>query len=334
MSESFYAFEGLSTREGFNSALNHFQSISGIIDEFESYTNLADIINEMLAEKSMGQNQILPTVYALLKDKYSYMHASVNLKENLENFDSLFENVQKWKAVDVVLLYHHPDLGPVVLNPKNKEHLNAVNLLKSNELITIYSGTFSLVDKNNLSTKALNALIKYFSGKKLPSVSALTRGKFSTVKKQKQKKSVSVKPKRTARTAPKNKPASSENKISESTEQKPASGAGRMTPFYSIPVTNELFHNGNVEAWKKIIQSYNTKHPHLEVYIYYDGERIHDIHSLFKWGKVKHGSTILFAVKGEDIKDVAKLQRYLRQGASPMFEAFLKFPVNKILNLF
>ena len=107
-----------------------------------------------------------------------------------------------------------------------------------------------------------------------------------------------------------------------------------MTPFYSIPVTNELFHNGNVEAWKKIIQSYNTKHPNLEVYIYYDGERIHDIHSLFKWGKVKHGSTILFAVKGENIKDVAKLQRYLRQGASPMFEAFLKFPVNKILNLF
>jgi hypothetical protein len=107
-----------------------------------------------------------------------------------------------------------------------------------------------------------------------------------------------------------------------------------MTPFYSIPVTNELFHNGNVEAWKKIIQSYNAKHPNLEVYIYYDGERIHDIHSLFKWGKVKHGSVIMVAIAGEDIQDVAKLQRYLRQGASPMFEAFLRFPVNTVLNLF
>ena len=107
-----------------------------------------------------------------------------------------------------------------------------------------------------------------------------------------------------------------------------------MTPLYSVPVTNELFHNGNVEAWKKIILSYTTKHPGLEVYIYYDGERIHDIHSLFKWGKVKHGSTILFAVGGDDIQDVAKLQRYLRQGASPKFEDFLRFPVNKVLNLF
>ena len=104
--------------------------------------------------------------------------------------------------------------------------------------------------------------------------------------------------------------------------------------MYSIPVSNELFHNGNVEAWKKIIQSYNAKYPGLEVFIFYEGERIHDINTLFKWGKVKHGSMIMIAVAGEDIKDVAKLQRYLRQGASPAFEAFLKFPVNTVLNLF
>ena len=104
--------------------------------------------------------------------------------------------------------------------------------------------------------------------------------------------------------------------------------------MYSIPVTNELFHNGNVEAWKKIIQSYTTKYPGLEVYVFYEGERIHDINTLFKWGKVKHGSAILIAVAGADIRDVAKLQRYLRQGASQMFEAFLKAPGNAVLNLF
>jgi len=107
-----------------------------------------------------------------------------------------------------------------------------------------------------------------------------------------------------------------------------------MTPKYSIPVTNGLFHNGNVEAWKKIIQSYTTRYLGLEVYVFYEGERIHDINTLFKWGKVKHGSTILIAVAGEEIKDVAKLQRYLKQGASPMFEAFLKAPVNTVLSLF
>jgi hypothetical protein len=70
------------------------------------------------------------------------------------------------------------------------------------------------------------------------------------------------------------------------------------------------------------------------VFVFYEGERIHDINTLFKWGKVKHGSAIMIAVAGEAILDVAKLQRYLRQGASPAFEAFLRFPVNTILNLF
>ena len=107
-----------------------------------------------------------------------------------------------------------------------------------------------------------------------------------------------------------------------------------MTPRYAVVVQNELFHNGNVEAWKKIIASYKAKHPSLEVYIYYECERILDINSLFKWGKVKHGSAIEFAVAGNEIQDVAKLQRYLAQGASPQFEAFLHGPVNAVLKLF
>jgi len=70
------------------------------------------------------------------------------------------------------------------------------------------------------------------------------------------------------------------------------------------------------------------------VYIYYATERILDINSLFKWGKVKHGSAIEFAVAGNEIQDVAKLQRYLAQGASHQFEAFLRGQVNTVLKLF
>ncbi len=334
MSDSFYTFEGLSTRQGFNDALQHFQSISGIIDEFESHTNLADIVNDMLADKSMKQNQVLPAVYALLNDKFSYACTSVNIQKNIENSDSLYETVRTWNAVDVVLLYHHPDLGPVILNPKNKKQLDSIHLFKSNELVTIYTGSFSEPGSDTVRRKALDSLFKYFNGKKLTTPELLKKGKFSTKKKKaKQKSTGGKKAPRTRTTVQKASEGSPKQQV-ENLPQKASSGAGRMTPYYSIPVTNELFHNGNVEAWKKIIQSYNAKHPDLEVYIYYDGERIHDIHSLFKWGKVKHGSTILFAVNGEHIQDVAKLQRYLRQGASPMFEAFLKFPVNKILNLF
>jgi len=49
-----------------------------------------------------------------------------------------------------------------------------------------------------------------------------------------------------------------------------------------VNVTNELFHNGNVEAWKRIIDSYRYKYPALDVLIWYEGERINDINALFK----------------------------------------------------
>jgi len=337
MSDSFYAFENLSTKIGFNNALNHFQSVTDVIEEFNSLRNLADILNEMLIDKKINQNQILPTVYALLKDKYNYSYFSFNLKNTIEDFDELYKEVSKWKAIDIVLLYQHPDLGPVLINPKNKKHLDDLNLLKNFELLTIYAGTFDNDDKKNLSQKSINTLIKYFEGKKFPKSDIFTKGNYRFIEKKNkpEKKAKQVKkPVKKSNRGVKGTVSIPEKNAKSSNEENNISTSERMTPFYSVPVTNELFHNGNVEAWKKIIQSYNNKHPNLEVFIYYDGERIHDIHSLFKWGKVKHGSTILFAVKGEDIKDVAKLQRYFRQGASPMFEAFLKFPVNKILNLF
>jgi len=111
-------------------------------------------------------------------------------------------------------------------------------------------------------------------------------------------------------------------------------GKRRMTPKYSIQVTNELFHNGNVEAWKKIVESFKASHPDLDVMIFYENEVINDINTLFKWGKVKSGNLIFFQVVGENIRSVSKLQKYLFEGASPRFEQFLKLGVGKVLNLF
>ena len=68
--------------------------------------------------------------------------------------------------------------------------------------------------------------------------------------------------------------------------------------------------------------------------IWYENERINDIHALFKWGKVKHGGSIFFSVAGENIKGVSKLQRYLFEGASPRFEIFLLGAHGTILDLF
>jgi len=182
-----------------------------------------------------------------------------------------------------------------------------------------------------------------FEGAKVAIPLELYKGEFAFKKAKKKVESVAAAPKKNA--AKKSKaskieqktpaPAAAAAPVAKTVPVVSAPRAGaRMTPMYSVVVQNELFHNGNVEAWKRIIDSYKTKYPALEVYIYYDGERILNINSLFKWGKVKHGSTIQFAVAGVDIKDVAKLQRYLIQGASHMFESFLHGPVSTVLKLF
>ena len=334
MTNHLYEFENLSTKSSFNSALGHFQTVSDIIGTLEDYTNVADTLNKMLQDKEISQNQLIPSVNSILFDKLQYRFNSYNIKNTISNFDVLVDQIKKWNGIDIVMVYYHPDLGPMLINPKNKSHFDSIHTFNKNELVTIYAGNFTSETNKVNADKAISAISKYLEGKKIVPSNELLNGKFKLQNKvivKKEPSNKAVNNKKIKKTVTKSKKSS--NVVSETNEEETAKPK-RITPYYSVPVTNELFHNGNVEAWKKIIQSYNVKYPSLEVYIYYDGERIHDIHSLFKWGKVKHGSTIIFAVAGDNIKDVAKLQRYLKQGASIMFESFLKFPVNKILNLF
>ncbi|MBN2510684.1 MAG: hypothetical protein JXB03_10415 [Spirochaetales bacterium] len=335
MINAHYQFEHFYTRDGFNSSLGHFQAVSDIVGQMSGKTNLADLLNEELEEGSIRQNQISPIVYALLVDKFKYAYGSVNLKDSLEEFATVHQEVSKWDAVDLVGTYIHPELGFLVFNPKNIDHLKALQNIKKNEIVTIYVGALTGTVNAETSSAAVECFLSILSGKKKNIPPSLLKGSFKY-----SQKTMTAVPRKTAAgkskkpTQAKNKAASVKSVQQEKDIQGNQPGPRRMTPLYSVPVTNELFHNGNVEAWKRIIKSYTTKHPQLEVYIFYEGERIHDINALFKWGKVKHGSAILFAVSGEDVKDVAKLQRYLMQGASPRFEDFLRFPVNTVLNLF
>jgi len=343
MAEAVYEYVALSTREGFNRSLRHFQAVNDIVPEFESKTNLADELNGLLDEKAIQPNQIGPIVNALLvgHPKYNYRSRSYNLIRNIEEFDPIVSEVGKWDGVDMVLAYYHPDLGLTLINPKNKQHWDSVQALRKNELLTIYCGTMTEKAPEKLLETAIDALISLLETGRVRTPASLTQGKFKwkapkppAPPKPKVKKKAGRPPARAkAKAAPAPGAAPAAPQAVALAVEVP-SKKRRMTPMYSIPVSNELFHNGNVEAWKKVIQSYNMKYPGLEVFIFYEGERIHDINTLFKWGKVKHGSTIMIAIAGEEIKDLAKLQRYLRQGASPAFEAFLRFPVNTVLNLF
>ena len=359
MPEQVHAFDELATRDGFNRSLRHFKFISRVIGEFESKRNIADTLSECLADKSIEPRQVLPTLNAMLVDKYHYSCRSHNLAESFDAFDGLTATVGTWRAVDLVVAYFHPELGVVVVNPKNRDHWEGVRSLKRNELVTVFAGAFAGSNGDKKYDTAISLLITLMEGGKAKTPPALTKGTFVFRKRAPAAVAAPSPARRGRKAGPRASKASLLAAAEASTSSAatlpayatsaapalapaaaPAAAAApsgalkKMTPMYSIIVSNELFHNGNVEAWKKIIQSYTTKYPGLEVYVFYEGERIHDINTLFKWGKVKHGSAIMIAVAGDDIRDVAKLQRYLKQGASHMFEAFLKAQVGAILNLF
>ncbi len=343
-------FERFYTRDGFNKSLNHFNSVLSAINEFEDYNNIADILNKNLQEGELEQHQLLPVINSLLVDKYNYSFKSINLKETITDFSKIQEEVSKWSGIDIVFGYHNPNIGYLVINPKRLESLQLTSEFKKYEILTIYAGDYSGKNGNKYSLKVIEEIIKIFENKKPKVPAQVLDGKYKVkvlktkpapkntaqVKKSTTKKSVNKTAQKSSGAEVKES-ASAPQQASKAAAPVPAStGSGpvRMTPLYAVPVTNELFHNGNVEAWKRIIGSYKAKYPGADVIIFYEGERIHDINTLFKWGKVKHGSAIMFAVSGRDIQDVAKLQRYFRQGASHRFEDFLKYPVNTVLRLF
>ena len=103
-----------------------------------------------------------------------------------------------------------------------------------------------------------------------------------------------------------------------------------------IANSNDEFLFGNIEAWIKIIQSYEVKHPDHRVLISYRGEPVNDLISLFKQ-TMKPGDEdfkLVVATPDDNTKDVPKLYRLLVEGASPNFERFIQREAFKVLDLF
>ncbi len=292
----------LSTKQGFNAALRHFKVVSRFVSEMAEGNNLADLINESLDEGEIEKHQVRAILNALAVDKFGYDFKSHNIYNTISKIDKLVGEISRWNNIDFIFAYYNPEDELVVINPKIETQWESVLPLIPGELAVIYASA-SNVDDKSLSNLAISDFLSLLYGK-------------------------SVKPKKEY-LGEEEKPVSKEQVHEETPVLR-----RRATPRYSVQVTNELFHNGNVEAWKKIIESYKTKYPDLDVRIWYENERINDINALFKWGKVKHGGLIFFSVVGENIKDVSKLQRYLFEGASPRFEAFLKGGIGKVLDLF
>jgi len=293
----------LSSRAGFNTALRHFKSVSSYISDVQEGGNLADLINESIGEKEIDRFQVKSILNALLVDKFGYRYRSHNLENSIENAAGVLNAVSKWGNIQLVVSYFHPQAGLSVINPKNNASWDSILPLTKDELIVIYSGGFEdALDAKTLESSIDDFLLLLYGNKVKPKEKYMGRRVEEEEVEQ--------------RIAPVQAPKR------------------RMTPRYSVQVTNELFHNGNVEAWKKIVESYRTTYSDLDVLIWYENERINDINALFKWGKVKHGGLIFFSVVGENITDVSKLQRYLFEGASPRFEVFLRGGIGRVLDLF
>lgn len=339
---SFY--NRLATREGFNSSVRHINATLELFDSCSTKNNIADELNKLLLAKAFLDEGTLPAINMLLVQKSGYVVKSKNIASITQDASAVIKEISLWKAVDLVIGYHHPDLGFIVINPKNPESQPIIEGFRKNELVVIYAGADNKkTDSAKLLNSAIETLFTLLEGNKTKIPTGLASGPYAFIA---PKKKVDQKPARKqANSAVRSAKAAVQSTVAPVVAALPSAsapppatvastGAKKMSPLISVVVSNELFHNGNVEAWKRIIRSYNAKYPALQVSIYYDGERIVDINTLFKWGKVKHGSCIQFCVSGEDIQDLAKLSRYFRQGASPQFEAFLHGSPDTVMNLF
>ncbi|UCB44269.1 MAG: hypothetical protein JSV25_08560 [Spirochaetota bacterium] len=294
----------LSTKSGFNTALRHFKAVTGYVPELSGGTNLADLVNESIEDGAVQRFQVKAIVNSLLVDKLGYEFKSHNLEESIENAKPISETVSEWGNLHIILAYFHPQTGLIVINSKNEAQWESILPLTRDELIVVYSGPVENEIDRALLKSSIDDFLSLLYGKKVKPKKEYIGERREEVREAVREAVPVAAPKR------------------------------RVTPRYSIQVTNELFHNGNVEAWKKIVESFTNKYVGLEVLIWYENERINDINALFKWGKVKHGGLIFFSVAGENIKDVSKLQRYLFEGASPRFEVFLRGGIGQVLDLF
>lgn len=312
----------LSRRAGFNTALRHFKATNGFASDVSDGYNLADLINEALEEEELERYQARAIVNALLVDKLDYATRSHNMEKTIDDPADIIETCDGWGKLSIVLCYYHPQAGLYLINPANEAHWNDISLVKDEYLAVLVGPAQGDMDQKTLE-RAADDFMKVLYGRKVKDDSAYRgrRRKFESAAADEP-----AQPEPTAATAATPAPAAP--------VAPPSGGKRKITPKYGVVVTNELFHNGNVEAWKKVIASYQNKYPGLDVLIWYENERINDINSLFKWGKVKHGTPIMFSVAGQEIKDVNKLRRYLYEGASPRFEAFLKGGIDRVLDLF
>ena len=269
-------------------------------EELSSGKNLADLVHNWDHESTNLKIQLPMLIQALLVDTFQYRFKSFNLPDSVPDLKSAFTKLSRLKDFDVVMAFTLSSSEIELLNPNRPVQIEISGKLLSRKLTVAY-----VKAKNEGNIGYESQILDDIQAELLKSVPA----HYSTLSSEKEPKA----------------------------NHPPAPGKPQrrnVTPQYGVPVTNELFHYGNVEAWHNIIESYHSSHPGAQVMIFHRGQRVYRIYSLFGWGKIKFGDAIFFAVAGNDLRDVSKLKKYLSEAASPRFQPYIKKNVNAPLKLF
>ena len=112
-------FVPLAKKTDFNVSVKHIQSVIEILEDCDPKENIADKINLMIREQTIKPEQVRSILSVSLLDKWNYRVVSENLKFILDDATSFVAEVAKWSGIDLVFGYDHPDLGFIVINPKN-----------------------------------------------------------------------------------------------------------------------------------------------------------------------------------------------------------------------
>ncbi len=315
----------IKTVDDYNTLEKHLTVISRIQTKLQGGRNLADIIWDLEMSHSISKKQIPSIVHTLLIEKMQYSCLSFNLSTTLSDWKRIHQTIKDWNLFNTIIAYYHPQLDISLINPSNEEHWARIESLASYELMVIY-------------TKAVDPALRSDEGKILSDLKAVCSGVYSGTNTQYHSSETEPKSQKAEIPHTSLSRRKDDKGYSEPTPKPPSQPQEkkkrRVTPKYAVQVTNELFHNGNVEAWRNIIESYEKANPGSTTLLFHNGQRIKHISALFKWGKVKTGDSIFFSIVGEEIKDVAKLKKYLSHGASHDYKYFIKKDVNSVLNLF
>ena len=157
-------YYSLASKSSFNKALRHFFAVNDAVGEIESKSNLADYINDLLDEEEIHPDQVLPIIGAVVRDKFEYSYYSYSVPKTVTEFQKVQDELSKWNALDMLMIYFSPDGKRFVINPKSLDSWERCREIHKDQLLVIY--TKFLKEKNvKLEEEATKTFIDLFSDK-------------------------------------------------------------------------------------------------------------------------------------------------------------------------